>query len=72
MTLASRLPTLPKGFVLESGRRGVLAGRAEDLDALRTAGFLPDNRHGDGRGAELADAEESGREPLGRIDVAGR
>ncbi len=72
MTLASRLPTLPKGFVLESGRRGVLAARPDDLDALRAAGFLPDNRHGDGRGAELADAEESGREPLGRIDVAGQ
>ncbi|MEM6671872.1 MAG: lipopolysaccharide kinase InaA family protein [Planctomycetota bacterium] len=71
MSFVARLPALPEGFVLERGERGALACRPEDLDALRAAGFRPDDLHRTARGAALEDADVSGREPLGRLVVDG-
>ncbi|MEM6569278.1 MAG: lipopolysaccharide kinase InaA family protein [Planctomycetota bacterium] len=72
MTIASRLPALPDGFVLEAGARGVLACRPDDVEALAAAGFSPDGLRRGADGNELQDAEESGKEPLGRLEVGGR
>lgn len=63
-----KLPTLPDGYVLVRGQRGAIGCRAADQETLSKAGFGPDGT----RGAEsLADAEESGREPLGLLDIGG-
>ena len=67
-----RLPELPAGFTVVEGDRGVMACRTEDAEALRTAGFGPDGTHRADGGSVLLDAEESGREPLGRLEVGGR
>ena len=67
-----RLPELPAGFTVVEGDRGVMACRTEDAEALRTAGFGPDGTHRADGGSVLVDAEESGREPLGRLEVGGR
>lgn len=65
------LPDLPDGFEWIRGRRGVIACRAVERDALEAAGFGPDGTRS-GRSAEsLAQAEESGREPLGLLNVQG-
>ncbi|MDG1490650.1 MAG: lipopolysaccharide kinase InaA family protein [Planctomycetota bacterium] len=71
MGLVQRLPALPNGFLVVEGERGVMACRASHLDPLRTSGFSPDGRHRLGGTAELQDAEESGREPLGALEVGG-
>lgn len=63
-----KLPTLPDGFVLVRGQRGVIGCRAGDESALAAAGFSPD---GTRRAESLAEAEESGREPLGLLEVSG-
>lgn len=71
MGLAQRLPALPDGFRVVEGERGVMACREDRLDALVASGFSPDGRHRAGGAAEMADAVESGREPLGLLDVGG-
>lgn len=64
--MLDRLGPLPADFVLVEGRRGALACRAADRDELLAAGFTADGRRSDER---LPDAEESGREPLGRLRI---
>ena len=66
--MLDRLGPLPADFVFVEGERGALACRGSDREALLRAGFTPDGRRDDER---LADAEESGREPLGRLVVDG-
>ncbi|MEE2941040.1 MAG: lipopolysaccharide kinase InaA family protein [Planctomycetota bacterium] len=66
--MLERLGPLPADFVFVEGQRGALACRGSDREALRRAGFTPDGRRDEER---LADAEESGREALGRLVVGG-
>ena len=66
--MLDRLGPLPADFVFVEGRRGALACRGSDRDALLRAGFSPDGRRDEER---IPDAEESGREPLGRLVVDG-
>lgn len=66
--MRDRLGPLPDGYVLVEGARGALACPREITDDLAAAGFTPDARRGDER---LPDAEESGREPLGKLRVGG-
>ena len=71
MGLGARLPELPCDFVVVEGASGVMACRAEDEAPLLAAGFTPDGRHRLAGRPVLEDAEESGREPLGALVVAG-
>ena len=71
MGLVQRLPALPDGFRVVEGERGVMACREAHLEALLASGFSPDGRHRAGGTSELEDAAESGREPLGRLDLDG-
>ncbi|MEM8711676.1 MAG: lipopolysaccharide kinase InaA family protein [Planctomycetota bacterium] len=65
------IPELPTGFTLVEGERGVLACRPAEREALAAAGFSPDGTRRGASAEHLPDARESGREPLGMLEVDG-
>lgn len=69
MSRLDRLPALPEGYGLVRAGRGALAVLEELRESVERAGFSADARFDDER---LPDAEESGREALGRLSVGGR
>ncbi|MEL6428005.1 MAG: lipopolysaccharide kinase InaA family protein [Planctomycetota bacterium] len=69
MSLERLLPPVPDGFEVARGARGVVWARADAAGALARAGFGPDGTCSE---EALPDADESGREPLGLLDLGGR
>lgn len=62
---------LPPGFDVHRAPGAVLVCRAGTRDALERGGLSVDGRHTGSRADRLDDAEESGREPLGKLDLDG-
>jgi hypothetical protein len=65
MGLEAALASLPEGYEVVRGRRGILAVERGSREALLGAGFGPDG------GEELAPSDLAGRSPLGTLEVPG-